>query len=107
MLSSRKSNPAIEIENRHAVDASLSLSEISHVQPGPVLKLHTHTQSCMILGPPPLTLHDVHPGVPTSCRLKYPNPPPRPPITERMRDEAQGQAIRERFVVGSLLIHRL
>lgn len=64
MLSSRKSNPAIEIENRHAVDASLSLSEISHVQPGPVLKLHTHTQSCMILGPPPSPF--------TTCILVYP-----------------------------------
>lgn len=28
MLSSRNSNPAIEIENRHAVDASLSLSDL-------------------------------------------------------------------------------
>lgn len=80
------------------------LPEISDVQPGRLTHPHTAGQLHMILGPPPLTLLDVHPGVPTSCRLKYPNPPglPRPPITERMRDEAHAQAIRARFVVGSL-----
>lgn len=40
MLSSRKSKSTIEIENRRAVGASMSLSEISDVQPG---RLPTHT----------------------------------------------------------------
>lgn len=54
----------IEIENRHAVAASLSLSEISDVQPGRLTHPHTASQLHMILGPPP--------SPSSTCILVYP-----------------------------------
>lgn len=61
----------IEIDNRLAVDASLSLPEISHVQPGRVSYPPTHTATHihaqlhdLILGPPPSPF--------STCILVYP-----------------------------------